>query len=152
MSHKQLTFKQRCHIYGLWRSGHNQTEIAKEIGVHKTTICRELKRNITFVRTALGSWQYKPGYAQGYAEERHKKKPKPIKFTKETDFYFAHPYFSRERALNENTNGLVRQYLKKGSDFSSIDNESLVIIMDRLNNRPRKTLNYATPNEIFNLV
>jgi IS30 family transposase len=64
-------------------------------------------------------------------------------------FYFAHPYSSWERGLNENTNGLIRQYFKKGSDFSVINDEELLIIMDKLNNRPRKSLNYATPNEVF---
>ena len=59
MSYKHLSFEQRCHIAGLWRAGYNQSEIANEIGVHKSTISREFKRNITFIRTALGSWQYK---------------------------------------------------------------------------------------------
>lgn len=68
-----------------------------------------------------------------------------------TDFYFAHPYSSWERGLNENTNGLVRQYLKKGSSFSEITDLDLAIIEDCLNNRPRKSLGYATPNETFNL-
>jgi IS30 family transposase len=53
---------------GFGEPGHSQTEIAKEVGVHNSTISRELKRNITFVRTALGSWQYKPNYAQGYTD------------------------------------------------------------------------------------
>lgn len=320
MGYKQLDYRKRCQIYGLWRAGHTQTMIAKEIGVHKSTVSRELKRNITFVRTALGSWQYKPGYAQGYADERHKNKPKNVKFTEsvkkfvrekisqdwspeqvsgyakrhqlfsishehiyqyilsdkqnggelykhlrhqhkryrkrygssksqgpiknrifiddrpkivneksrvgdweidtiigkmrkqaivsivervskkmvlkkvefktselvtqatieglkpfsnltltitsdngsefaghqiishalKADFYFAHPYASWERGLNENTNGLVRQYLKKGSDFSMVTERELVTIMNKLNNRPRKKLGYATPNEIFN--
>jgi transposase, IS30 family len=57
-----------------------------------------------------------------------------------TDFYFAHPYSSCERGLNENTNGLVRQYLKKGSSFSDITDVDLEIIMNDLNNRPRKSL------------
>jgi len=70
MSYRQLTFMQRCKIYGLWRAGYNQPEIAKEIGVHKSTISREMKRNIIFVRTKLGSWQYKPDYAQSYTEQR----------------------------------------------------------------------------------
>lgn len=65
------------------------------------------------------------------------------------EFYFAHPYSSWERGLNENTNGLVRQYLKKGSDFSKVTDDTLLLITDKLNNRPRKSLNYATPNEIF---
>lgn len=321
MEYKQLDYRRRCRIYGLWRAGFNQTEIAKEIGVHKSTISREFKRNITFVYTKLGSWQYKPNYAQTYAETRHKEKKKNVKLTAEAkafiqakiqedwspeqicgyakkhnlfslshewiyqfilknkqqggdlhkhlrhqnkkyrkrygsprrqgpikdrrfiderpkivdnkgrvgdweidtiigknqkqavvsivervskktllrkvkyktaalvslsaisalkafadvnkvltitgdngsefayhqkisealkiDFYFAHPYSSWERGLNENTNGLVRQYLKKGSDFSSIADSDLAIIEDKLNNRPRKLLEYATPNDIF---
>lgn len=66
------------------------------------------------------------------------------------DFYFAHPYSSWERGLNENTNGLIRQYLKKGSSFSEVNDNDLDVIMNALNNRPRKSLGYSTPNEIFN--
>jgi IS30 family transposase len=319
VGYKQLDFRKRCQIYGLWRAGHSQTDIAKEIGVHKSTISREFKRNITFVRTSLGCWQYKPNYAQTYADERHKIKNKQIKFTKEVekfvrdkllqdwspdqisgyaerhnlfsisheriyqfilknkkkdgelylhlrhqykkyrkrygspkrqypiknrkfiearpkivdekkrigdweidtiigkqqkqaivtivervskktvmkkvrnktadlvakatidglkefseliltitsdngtefaqheriskelnaDFYFAHPYASWERGLNENTTGLIRQYLRKGCTFTHVTDDDLILIMDRLNSRPRKNLRYLTPNEIF---
>jgi IS30 family transposase len=319
MGYKQLDFQKRCQIYGLWRAGCTQTEMAKELGVHKSTISRELKRNITFVRTALGSWQYKSNYAQGYAEDRHKTKPKRIKFTQEVeafvrakleqdwspeqisgyakrhqlfsvsheriyqfiladkekngklylhlrhqhkkyrkrygspprsgpikdrifiderpkiveekvrvgdweidtiigkqqqkaivtlvervskktligqvgskkaDFvraqtirllaplklqvltitadnggefsqhadiakvleaevFFAHPYHSWERGLNENTNGLIRQYIPKGKDFAEVTDATIMEIQERLNNRPRKSLGYATPNEVF---
>jgi transposase, IS30 family len=319
MAYKQLTFIQRCKISGLWRAGHSQITIAQEIGVHKSTISRELKRNITYVRTKLGSWQYKPGYAQTYAEQRRKDKPKQIKFTKDVekfvcekvlenwspeqisgyakrhqlfsisheriyqfilsdkrnggdlykslrhqhkkyrkrygtpkrqgpiknrvviddrpeivnekkrlgdweidtiigkkskraivtlvervskktligqvgtkkadfvsaqtirllsaikpyvltitadngsefayhetiasalgaDVYFAHPYHSWERGLNENTNGLIRQYIPKGKDFAEVTDADIMAIQDRLNNRPRKTLGYLTPNEAF---
>lgn len=69
-----------------------------------------------------------------------------------TDFYFAHPYSSWERGLNENTNGLVRQYLEKGSSFTDITDIDLEAVMNALNNRPRKSLGYSTPNEIFNTV
>ena len=65
------------------------------------------------------------------------------------DIYFANPYHSWERGLNENTNGLIRQYIKKGSSFVGISLERIRWIEDRLNNRPRKTLGYYTPNEIF---
>ncbi len=64
-------------------------------------------------------------------------------------FYFAHPYSSWERGLNENTNGLVRQYFPKKSDFSKITDSDVQRVMDRLNNRPRKTLGYKTPNQVF---
>ena len=319
MSYKQLDFEKRCSIKGYWDAGYSQTEIARRLGAHKSTISRELNRNITFVRTKLGSWQYKPGYAQRYTDDRHKKKNKNIKFTPEiqdfvrdkikqewspeqicgyakkhglfdlshewiyqfilrdkekggtlhkhlrhqtkkyrkrygspkrtgpikdrvfiderpsvvddknrigdweidtiigknrkqavvtvvervskkavlrkvcektarnvtdtlivgmknfrhdihtitsdsgsefayhkeisaalkTDFYFAHPYSSWERGLNENTNGLVRQYLKKGSAFENVTDHDLENIMDKLNNRPRRSLGYRTPNEVF---
>ena len=67
------------------------------------------------------------------------------------NFYFAHPYHSWERGLNENTNGLIRQYLPKGCSFNKVNENELSLITQRINNRPRKSLSYATPNEIFNL-
>ncbi len=63
--------------------------------------------------------------------------------------YFADPYCSWQRGLNENTNGLIRQYVPKGSDIRILTDEQIEHIMDRLNNRPRKTLGYLTPNEVF---
>lgn len=65
------------------------------------------------------------------------------------DFYFAHPYSSWERGTNENTNGLIRQYLPKGTEFGPVDNKKCQFIMDRLNNRPRKCLGFRTPKEVF---
>mgnify|MGYP001192447681 CR=1 FL=1 len=65
------------------------------------------------------------------------------------DFYFAHPYSSWERGTNENTNGLIRQYLPKGTAFEAVNDERCHFIMDRLNNRPRKCLGYRTPGQVF---
>jgi len=67
----------------------------------------------------------------------------------DTNFYFAHPYHSWERGLNEHTNGLIRQYLPKKTDFTQISKEDVIIIQERLNHRPRKVLNYKTPYEVF---
>jgi len=67
----------------------------------------------------------------------------------EADVYFAHPYRSWERGLNENTNGLIRQYFPKKFDFRTISQHDVVFVENRLNNRPRKTLNFKTPQEIF---
>ena len=64
-------------------------------------------------------------------------------------FYFAHPYHSWERGLNENTNGLVRQYFPKQSEFSKITDKQITKVVERLNYRPRKTLSYKTPHEVF---
>ncbi|MCR9191194.1 MAG: IS30 family transposase [Gammaproteobacteria bacterium] len=319
MSYKQLDYLKRCQIQALWKAGYNQSQIAKEIGVHKSTISRELKKNIIFVRRSLGYWAYKANYAQTYADDRKKYKPRYIKFNTDiksfviekirqdwspdqisgyakrhrifsishewiyqfilqdrkqggclfkhlrhrnkkyrkrygspkregpiknrvmiddrpeivdkkervgdweidtiigknrkqaivsiverkskftilkkvtcktaknvtqvtvsslrqyidkvhsitadngsefayhkeiseqldTEFYFAHPYSSWKRGLNENTNGLVRQYLKKGSCFDTVTEATLINIMHRLNTRPRKHLNYLTPQILF---
>ena len=66
-----------------------------------------------------------------------------------TQCYFAQPYHSWERGLNEHTNGLVRQYLPKSTDFRKITDEQVQAIEDKLNNRPRKSLGYRTPAEVF---
>ena len=76
---------------------------------------------------------------------RHRKISKSLK----ANVYFAHPFHSWERGLNENTNGLLRQYFPRKLDFRTIDDKSIQHAMDRLNNRPRKTLGYATPMEVF---
>ena len=63
--------------------------------------------------------------------------------------YFAKPYHSWERGLNEHTNGLVRQYFPKGSDFSTLATADVQRVEDKLNSRPRKVLGYKTPSEVF---
>ena len=65
------------------------------------------------------------------------------------DFFFAHPYAAWERGTNENMNGLVRQYIPKNRELNSVTNDELVTIMNRLNHRPRKCLNFMSPFEVF---
>ena len=65
------------------------------------------------------------------------------------DYYFAHPYHSWERGANENMNGLIRQYLPKGTPFDGLDDNEIKRIRDKLNNRPRKKLGFLTPIEYF---
>ncbi|NQY52906.1 MAG: IS30 family transposase [Campylobacteraceae bacterium] len=64
-------------------------------------------------------------------------------------FYFCDPYASWQRGLNEHTNELIREYIPKKSEFDRISRTEIVHIKNRLNNRPRKVLEYKTPNEIF---
>jgi IS30 family transposase len=75
-------------------------------------------------------------YAQIEAESRVK-------------FYFATPHHSWERGTNENTNGLIRQYLPKGQTMAAVTQSQCDTIADHLNNRPRKRHGYKTPNECF---
>lgn len=65
------------------------------------------------------------------------------------DFFFADPYSSWQRGTNENTNGLVRQYFPKKTDFSLLSDADIQLVADRLNNRPRKCLGFRTPSEVF---
>ena len=63
--------------------------------------------------------------------------------------YFAHPYSSWERGINENTNGLLRQFFPKGTNFAQVSVKEIKAAIENLNNRPRKTRKFLSPNEIF---
>ena len=65
------------------------------------------------------------------------------------DFFFAHPYASWERGTNENTNGLIRQYLPKNRSLKNLSFQEEIRIMDRINLRPRKCLDFRSPFEVF---
>ena len=67
-------------------------------------------------------------------------------------FFFARPYHSWERGCNENANGLIRQYIPKGSDFSTLTEEDVLSIQEKLNRRPRKRLNFLSPVQYYSLV
>lgn len=72
-------------------------------------------------------------------------------FTKHTkiNVYFTHPYSPWERPTNENSNGLVRDYFPKGTDFNLITKARLKEVQHQLNERPRKVLDWNTPKEVF---
>ena len=63
--------------------------------------------------------------------------------------FFADPYAAYQRGVNENTNGLLRQYLPKGISFENLSQRQLDTIVHELNHRPRRTLGYRTPHEVF---
>ncbi|ELN2578736.1 IS30 family transposase [Enterobacter kobei] len=67
----------------------------------------------------------------------------------EAETYFAHPYASHERGLNENTNGLLRQFIPKGTDLRTVSDEDLQHYQNSLNSRPRKCLGFRQPSVVF---
>jgi transposase, IS30 family len=73
-------------------------------------------------------------------------------FTKNTkvQVYFTHPYSPWERPTNENSNGLIRDYFPKGTDFNEIPLKKIKQVQNELNERPRKVLDYQTPKDVFN--
>lgn len=66
-----------------------------------------------------------------------------------TPFYFPDPHSPWQRGTNENTNGLVREYLPNGTDIDSITDKQIQAYAEQLNNRPRKCLGWKTPSEVF---
>ena len=93
----------------------------------------------------LATWVHTITADNGREFANHQKIAKALK----AKFYFAHPFSSWERGLNENTNGLIRQYFPKKHDFTTITQIQIEKVMDRLNNRPRKSLGIKTPNQVF---
>ena len=85
-------------------------------------------------------------YDQGKEMSEHQQ------FTIDTGMqvFFAHPGSPWERGTNENTNGLIRQYFPKGTDFAQISEDEIKMVQRKLNGRPRKVLNFYKPDEVFN--
>jgi IS30 family transposase len=105
-----------------------------------TEFARHLLKHPKYLRKTMT-------YDNGLEMANHKWLTKKTKM----DIYFAHPYSSWERGTNENTNGLIRRFLPKGTDFNNVSVERLKEIENNLNNRPRKVLGFRTPNQMRNL-
>jgi len=127
-----LTLVERKSLYTVMvkLSSRNAMELADKL----TAAMKTLKRKITTITFDNG---------KEFAE--HKTISKKLN----ADVYFAHPYSSWERGTNENTNGLIRQYFPKGTDFNAVTEQDIKLVMNRLNTRPRKTRNYKAPIELF---
>lgn len=112
---------------------------AKDAASVRKAFAREVKRLPRQLAKTLT-------YDQGSEMKQHKL------FTEETSMqvYFAHPSSPWERGTNENTNGLVRQFFPKGTDFSAVTVRQIKRVQRLLNERPRMTLGYRTPYEKFN--
>jgi IS30 family transposase len=67
----------------------------------------------------------------------------------DADIYFTDPYAYWQRGINENANGLVRQYFPKRMSLDAVTQEQIDFVMDRINNRPRKTRGGKSPNKLF---
>jgi IS30 family transposase len=63
--------------------------------------------------------------------------------------YFADPFAPWQRGTNEQTNGMIRRYFPKGTDFSNVTQEEVAVVIEKVNKRPRKCLGYRPPYEVF---
>lgn len=109
-------------------------EVRKAFAREMKSLPTQLKRSLT--------------YDQGREMAEHKL------FTRDTNMkvYFAHPASPWERGTNENTNGLIRQFFPKGTNFNKVVRKEIKAVQDMLNGRPRKTLNWENPNEVIQQV
>ena len=114
------------------RTGKDAESVRKAYAKALLTLPVEIRKTLT--------------YDQGKEMSGH------ARFTKETGIkvYFAHPASPWQRGTNENTNGLIRQYFPKGTDFRSVPTRELKRVQRQLNDRPRKVLEYLKPDEVFN--
>lgn len=110
------------------RTAQNVADVTKEMF---DTIPNELKISMTYDNGREFAWH------------------KVIEAENKMTVYFAHPYCSWERGTNENTNGLLRQFIPKGTDFNNVSQEELAKYVHLINNRPRKRLAWKTPYEVF---
>jgi len=111
--------------------GTKHADVVSKIIIELLSPYKEISHTMTIDNGTEFSWHEKISEALGIAT------------------YFAHPYSSWERGLNENTNGLIRQYIKKGSSFDDLSEDEILRIQNQLNDRPRKILGYRTPREVF---
>lgn len=147
--------------------GHWESDLVIGAG-HKTAIATVVERKTRFLYIIPVNSKHTKIVTKAIAETMKKLKPEFRKtmthdngtemanhkwLTNKTgmDIYFANPYSSWERGTNENTNGLIRRFFPKGTDFSNVTKKQLREAQNNLNNRPRKVLGYKTPNEMMEL-
>ncbi len=143
-------------IFGHWEG---DSVVGKS---HRSGIHTQVERKTRFLKANLidrvGALETVEAQAKmfGYLP-KHAKKSSTVdngsEFTNHKDFdlpvYFCDPYASWQKGTNENTNGLIRRYLPKKTDFSGIDQNELDDIVEEINNRPKKCLGFYTPREVF---
>ena len=110
--------------------GKNAKAVAKVI----VQLLRPFERHVLFITTDNGT---------EFAEHKY------IAKMLHTKVYFTHPYSSWEKGLIENTNKLIRQYIPKDTDFSSLSDDYILFVQTELNLRPRKLLNFSSPKQKF---
>ena len=115
------------------------------IGLSNNKTAQSVKEVIIKLLSSLSSCVHTLTYDNGPEFARHEEIDKALN----SNGYFCHPFASGERGTNENTNGLIRQYLPKKSSFDTVSKGTIQWIVDKLNNRPRKCLGGRTPNEVF---
>lgn len=138
-------------VVGKNHSGYIMTMVERATGFLIALRMRD-KRAKTLNRAAMKGLSPLPNYARqtltldnGSEFAGHEALSRQLQMP----IYFADPYSSWQRGTNENTNGLLRQYIPKGTDILTVSPTALAFYVNQINNRPRKRLAFMTPNEAF---
>ena len=141
----------RYQIKALLDAGHSQKTVSDRIWAETVAMIREdLSPEQVAGRRGLEG-KVSPGVPTIYRHIRGVAGHARIAMELEVGHCFARPYHSWERGANENMNGLIRQYLPKGTSFGNLTREQVKRIEWKLNNRPRKRLGFLTPLEYISI-
>jgi len=138
-------------IIGSGKQGAIMTYVCRKSRFLIAELMKDRKAN-TFNQATIESFKYIPSeVVKTFTSDNGKEFSKFKELEEELGVtcYFANPYHSWERGTNENTNGLIRRYFPKGTDFKTLTKEEVNKVVWAINNRPRKTLGFKTPLEIF---
>ncbi len=136
----------------------SQRQVARATGVHDSTVSRELRRHATpegydpeQAQLRRGALQPRRGAVKTITLDNGSEFANHVAAGQavSADIYFCNPYCSGQRGSNENTNGLIRQYFPKGTDFRQVTDAELRRVVRKFNDRPRKRLGYRTPAQVF---
>lgn len=153
------------HIELRKQAGHWESDLMIGLG-HKSAIATLVERKTRFVYILKLESKTSVSVTKEIAKKMNRLKPqlrrtmthdngmemanhKWLENNTGMNIYFANPYSSWERGTNENTNGLIRRFFPKKTDFSNVSKEQLLEAQNKLNNRPRKVLGFLTPNEMM---
>lgn len=138
-------------IQGRNRKGHAATFVERKSLFLVAALMKDAKADTLRIaaRTALGGIPTELIHTITVDNGKEFAAYKDIEKDLDTSIYFAHPYSAWERGINENTNGLLRQYIPKKINLLTLAPATFKEAIDKLNNRPRKKLKYRTPNEVF---
>ena len=132
------------HKGGLLTLVERKTQLAKITKLPRATACATQKAAVRRLKP-IGDFVHTITFDNGKEFAAHQ----DIAHALKTKIFFATPYHAWERGTNENTNGLIRQYLPKGTNLSKLTQQQCDHIAEQLNNRPRLRLGFKTPNEVY---
>ena len=165
MSYDHLTLGERNTIYQMHWLGHSDAEIARCLGRQGVLLTCVDRASRYLIARKVNACAAEPvaqqlqqtlgrlpaGKRQSLTLDNGREFARPIELerTLGLPIYFAHPYHAWDRGTNENTNGLLRQYLPKGTDLTQVTPRQLSGYVRRINHRPRKGLDFQTAFEVF---